>query len=112
MTAKRSLVAVLLMGGPLVAEAENPLSTRLPSPEINKDSWVMVEIWPDVSDITLSTYFLDFSYEKNRSLCEATKRVFDRDQEARSKGSGREISSYRLCMSVNDAVSQGYIRAR
>jgi len=70
----------------------------------------MVEIWPEVKDITLAAYFLDFSYEKNRNLCEATKRVFDRDQEAQSKTLGREMSSYRSCMSVNDAIAQKYIR--
>jgi len=92
--------------------AANPVPAKLPKPEVNNDSWLMVEIWPEVKDITLSAYFLDFSYEKNKNLCDVTKRVFDRDQEARRKGGGKPISSYRLCMSVNDAIAQGYIRAQ
>lgn len=72
----------------------------------------MIEMWPEVNDITLSAYFLDLSYEKNKNLCSATKRVFDRDQEAQSKSGGKPMSSYRLCMSVNDALAQGYIAAK
>ena len=112
MTGMKSLLAVLFVATPLATAAQNPVPTRLPNPEVNKDSWVMVEIWPDVKDITLAAYFLDFSYEKNRNLCEATKRVFDRDQEVRSKTRGKEMSSYRRCMSVGDAITQGYIRGR
>jgi len=112
MTGMKSAVAVLLLSLPLEVAAQNALSSRLPSPEVNKDSWVMVEIWPDVKDITLAAYFLDFSYEKNKNLCEAAKRVFDRDQEARSESLGREMSSYRRCMSVKDAVAQKYIREK
>ena len=31
-------------------------------------------------DITLAAYFLNLSYEKNKNLFNATKRVFDREQ--------------------------------
>jgi hypothetical protein len=31
-------------------------------------------------DITLAAYFLNLSYEKNKNLSNATKRVFDREQ--------------------------------
>ena len=92
--------------------AANQVPSKLTKPELNHQSWVMIEFWPDVKDITLSAYFLDSSYEKNKNLCDATKRVFDRDQEARSKGGGKPMSSYRLCMSVNDAIAQGYIAAQ
>jgi hypothetical protein len=72
----------------------------------------MIEIWPDVQAITLSAYFLDGSSEKNRNLCEATKRVFDRDQDQRSKTLKKTFSSYRFCMSLNSAVQEGYIDNR
>ena len=85
-------------------------SATLPEPELNDDSWVMIEIWPEVDDITLSAYFLDFSYGKNKTLCDATKHVFDRDAKRREEQLGKKFSSYRLCMSVNDAKAQGYIR--
>jgi len=88
------------------------ITIKLPTPELNADSWVLLEVWPDVGYITLSAYFLDFAYEKNKNLCEAAKRVFDRDQEARSKEQGKKFSSYRLCLSVNDAVSKGYIERK
>lgn len=94
--------------------ASNPTKATLPQPEVNKDSWVMIEIWPlaqDITYITFAAYFLDFSYEKNRNLCDAAKKVFDRDQEVQSKERGKPFTSYRLCMSVNDARSQGYIQS-
>ena len=94
---------------PLTAIAE-PVA-QLPEPELNADSWVMIEIWPDVRDITLSAYFLDFSDEKNRNLCEVTKRVFDRDSESRAKAAGKKFSSYRLCLSVGEARSRGYFQS-
>lgn len=103
---------VLSCFGLSVGWAANPAPPKLTKPEVNKDSWVMIEIWPEVKDITLSAYFLDFSYEKNKNLCDVTKRVFDRDQEARSKSGGKPMSSYRLCMSINDAIGQGYITAQ
>jgi hypothetical protein len=85
---------------------------RLPPPRLNQDTWIMIEIWPDVQAITLSAYFLDFSSEKNRNLCESTKRVFDRDQDLRSKTLKKAFSSYRLCMSLSDAIRQGYVDDR
>lgn len=110
MKGMKAFVVVLVVGFPLATAGQNPVPAKLPSPTVNKDSWVMVEIWPEVRDITLAAYFLDFSYEKNRNLCEATKIVFDRDQDARSKSSGKEMSSYRRCMSLHDAIAQSYIR--
>ena len=103
-------LSCLLLNSLPAAFGQDPAKATLPSPQVNKDSWVMIEIWPEVKDITLSAYFLDFAYGKNKNVCEATKRVFDRDQEARAKKEGRDYSSYRLCMSVNDAILQGYVR--
>jgi hypothetical protein len=88
------------------------VARKLPKPELNSDSWILIEVWPDVKDVTLSAYFLDFSHTKNKNLCEATKRVFDREQETRSKEQGKKFSSYRVCMSVSDATSQGYIESK
>jgi hypothetical protein len=51
----------------------------------------MIEVWPDVQSVTLSAYFLDFAYEKNRNRCHATKRVFDRDQEARARSESKKV---------------------
>jgi hypothetical protein len=85
---------------------------RLPPPRLGQDTWIMIEVWPDVQGITLSAYFLDISYEKNRNLCEATKRVFDRDQDHRSKALKKTFSSYRFCMSLNSAIQQGYVDNR
>jgi hypothetical protein len=90
--------------------AENPIAATLPRPELDNDSWVLVEIWPEVENITLSAYFLDFSYERNKNLCEATKRALDRDQGTQRKTTKKALSSYRLCMSVTDATAQRYIK--
>ena len=78
------------------------LNSKLPAPVIDRTSWVMIEIWPQVNDITLAAYFLDYSYKKNKNLCAATKSVFDREAKAGQ-------TSYRVCMSVSDAIAQGYI---
>ena len=59
----------------------------------------------------LSAYFLDFSNGRNRNLCEAAKRVFDREQESRAKAARTEFSSYRLCLSVDEARLRGYFRS-
>jgi hypothetical protein len=88
----------------------SPMAQQLPPPKVNADSWVMIEIWPDPKAITLAAYFLDSTYEKSRDLCEVTKRVFERDQAARGREIGRANTSYRLCLSVADARSAGYIR--
>jgi hypothetical protein len=109
MSAFRSLVLLLCLTLPL-SSAGADLISSLPPPEVNAESWVMIEIWPEVRDITLSAYFLDFSGARNRNLCEATKAVFDRDQDGRSRTKGRKGSSYRLCLSVADAVAKGLIR--
>lgn len=104
------LFFIALVAG--TARAENPMEAKIPYPEVNKDSWVMIELWPDVKDITFSSFFLDFSFEKNKNLCAVAKRIFDSEQEARSKKSGKKFSSQRLCLSVSEAVSQKYIRPK
>jgi hypothetical protein len=83
--------------------------TKLPAPRVDQNSWIMIEIWPEVQDITLATYFLDFSYEKNSNLCSETKRVFDSGAAAKEKLQKKKFSSYRVCMSLDDAVKQGYV---
>jgi hypothetical protein len=100
------LLCFLTDGVAIAAEAKY---SPLPYPRLDSSSWVMIEFWPDVSDITLSAYFLDFSYERNRNLCTAAKAIFDQDKKERSKTSKREFSSYRLCFSLNDAVQQGHV---
>jgi len=35
------------------AFAANPTVGRLPPPRLDQDTWVMIEIWPDVQAITL-----------------------------------------------------------
>lgn len=101
-------LGILLIGSPpsnAQFEDQKPTTAK---PRLNEESWVMFEIWPAVGDITLSAYFLDFSSEKNRNLCEAAKRVFDREQRDRSSETGKSYSSFRICMSVRDAAAQGY----
>jgi hypothetical protein len=94
------------------AYAANPTIRRLLPPRLDQNTWVMIEIWPEVNDITLSAYFMEGSSEKNRDLCDATKRVFDRDQDQRSKALKKTFSSYRFCMSLNSAIQQGYVDNR
>ena len=74
-----AIVGGMLMLGivsKLAASADLKLR-KLPAPRVDQNSWIMIEIWPEVQDITLAAYFLDFSYEKNSNLCSEAKRVFD-----------------------------------
>ena len=103
------LMSLLFFGSSIGFGADSKLD-RVPAPRVNQDSWVMIEVWPDVQSITLAAYFLDSSFERNKRLCEATKTVFDRDQEARSKAQKKKFSTYWLCMPVSDAIQQGYVQ--
>jgi hypothetical protein len=103
------LMSLLFFGSSIGSGADSKLD-RVPAPRVNQDSWVMIEVWPDVQSITLAAYFLDSSFERNKRLCEATKTVFDRDQEVRSKAQKKKFSTYWLCMSVSDAIQQGYVQ--
>lgn len=89
--------------------------TPVPEPEINQDTWVLIEVWPlpATPHISFSAYFLDRSYKRNRSLCEAAKRALDRDQEvALGRDSDEEHDSYRLCLPLARARAEGYVRSR
>ncbi len=110
MNFKPTTVLGLILVSLVSASSDAGVVAGLPEPELNASSWIMIEVWPAVSDVTLSAYFLDFSSEKNRSLCHATMRVFDRDQEARAKAANTKYSSYRLCLPVPEACSHGYFR--
>ena len=108
------IVAAMLMSGiaaKIAASADLKLS-KLPAPRVDQNSWIMIEIWPEVQDITLAAYFLDFSYEKNSNLCSEAKRVFDSEAAAKEKLQNKKFSSYRVCMSLDDAVKQGYVEGR
>ena len=108
------IVAVMLMlaiVSKLASSADLKLS-KLPAPRVDQNSWIMIEIWPEAQNITLAAYFLDFSYEKNRNLCSEAKRVFDSEAAAKEKLQKKKFSSYRVCMSLDDAVKQGYVEGR
>jgi hypothetical protein len=81
----------------------------VPYPAINADTWVLVEYWPTVSDITLWAFFSSSTSEKSRNLCEATKRSLDRDAAARATSTAVATSSWRKCLTVSDAVKSGYV---
>src|SRR5215468_7380107 len=85
---------------------------KLPAPRVDQNTWIMIEIWPEVQNITLAAYFLDFSYEKNSNLCSEAKRVFDSEAAAKEKLQNKKFSSYRVCMSLSDAVKEGYVEGR
>jgi hypothetical protein len=107
------VTAMVILGifSKLAISADLKLS-KLPAPKVDQNSWIMVEIWPEVQDITLAAYFLDVSYEKNSNLCSETKHVFDSGAAAKEKLQKKKFSSYRLCMSLSDAVKQGYVEGR
>ena len=94
---------------PLSASPQELKYGPLPFPEVNPDTWVLIEIWPTVGDITLSAYFMETLSQKNQNLCEAIKRSLDRDAEALAKAEGRKATSYRQCLTLRDAVRKGYV---
>jgi hypothetical protein len=98
---------VLFACGELQAQT---LMTDLPYPEAGADTWVLIEIWPEVNDITLSAYFMDFLSRKNENLCKSTKSALDRDADARAKEQNRKFTSYRQCLMLSDAIYKGYVK--
>jgi hypothetical protein len=106
--------AVLFLVGlfsPLAAHGTELKYGPLPYPEVNADTWVLIEIWPEVGDITLSAYFMDATSRKNQRLCEATIRSLDRDAAVLAKERKRESTSYWQCLTIRDAVRAGYVKA-
>ena len=104
------MLIISALANPLTAKAQMPKFNPLPYPVVNTDTWVLIEIWPDVGDITLSAYFMDFSSGKNQNLCEATKRSLDRDAVTLAKQQKREATSTRQCLTVLAATQAGYIK--
>src|SRR5262249_46609934 len=106
-------VGMIMIGivSKLAASADLKLS-KLPAPRVDQNSWIMIEVWPEAQDITLAAYFLDNTYEKNRNLCSEAKRVFDSGAAAKEKLQKKKFSSFRLCLSLDDAVKQGYVEGR
>lgn len=106
----RRVAAFLLSVPAFSASAAEQLNYGpLPFPEVNPDTWVLIEYWPTVKDITLSAYFMDFSSEKNRNLCGAAKKAIDRDAAAQAKQQGISATAYRKCYTLRDAIANGYI---
>jgi hypothetical protein len=91
------------------AAAEDLKYGPVPYPALNADTWVLVEYWPTVSDITLWAFFSSVTSEKSRNLCEATKRSLDRDASTRTTLAAGAASSWRKCLTVSDAVKSGYV---
>jgi hypothetical protein len=102
------LVASLILA-PSISNGQELAFGPLPYPVVSSDTWVLIEIWPEASDITLSAYFMDKPEGKNRNLCEATKRALDRDAAAFAKETQRQPTSFRQCMPLAEAIHKGYI---
>jgi len=108
---RRFLSWLFFAAAPLSLPAADLKYGPAPFPVVNADTWVLIEVWPAVHDITLSAYFLDATSRKNQNLCEATKRSLDREASARAKTEGRETTSWRECYTLRDAIKMGYVHA-
>ena len=107
-----SVVLVVVLASPLTTQRQELKYGPLLYPQVNAETWVLIEIWQAVHDITLSAYFMDFSSGKNKNLCEATKLSLDRDATTRAKEQKLASTSFRQCLTIDDAVKRGYIEAR
>lgn len=106
------LMAGLWIAAPWSASSDeiNPVGHRLPYPEVGVDTWVMIEVWLEISAITMSAYFMDFSYKKNMNLCNAVMRALDRNEEEIGDESRKQLTSYRLCMHIDEAITWRFIQ--
>lgn len=82
----------------------------LPFPEVDPDTWVLIEYWPTVKDITMHAYFMESRSEKNQNLCVAMKKVIDRDAAAIAKKQGTRATTWRKCFTLRDAIAEGYVK--
>jgi hypothetical protein len=76
---------------------------------VNADTWVLIELWPTVQDITLSAFFLNASSRKNENLCQAAKVSLDRDAKALAEERRITAAASRECYTLRDAIAKGYI---
>lgn len=112
---RKLILAAVLVAGAAVAQQswmDDWKWERIPEPVLDEDSWVMVEYWPDVQSVTLTAFFLDGNSEKNKSLCEATKRVFDREALCMAEKMNRTMTSHRTCRSVRNMRRLGLMPSK
>lgn len=107
LTAAAAVVSGFSVAADLILPRE--LLSRPQYPEVSDSGYVLIEVWPVVRHITLVVYFLDALDVRSQRLCEATKRSLDRNARALAREQNRTSTSYRLCMTIKDAVHLGYI---
>jgi hypothetical protein len=106
----RTVQANLALFAGLSAMAGEPLNYGpKPFPKVNPDTWVLIEYWPRVKDITLTAYFMESSSQRNSNLCAATKRALDRDAEHLATKEGTSPTAWRKCYTLRDAIREGYV---
>jgi hypothetical protein len=106
-----ALAGVLGFLFPILARGQELKYPSKPYPEIDSNSVVRIEIWPEVGDITFHAYFMDEPPGRAANLCLEAKRVFDRDSEARAKAMNQTRTSYRQCLTLPQALAKGYIKS-
>ena len=107
-----AVCSVMQAAEPIRLIYPNQLISKPAYPVVNDAGYVLLEIWPEVKDVTLSAFFFDELHEKSRNLCEALKTVLDRDAQTRSRDTGMKFTSYRRCMTVGDASRESWIHPK
>jgi hypothetical protein len=85
------------------------LISHPPYPALDESAYVLLEIWGGMKDITLNAYFLDGNAERNRNLCAATRLDL---MKAGGAEKGNKPTTYWLCLTLHDAISQGYVQGK
>jgi hypothetical protein len=81
----------------------------LPFPKVSTDTWVLIEIWPEAKDMTLSAYFIERTNARNQKLCDIAKSALDNEANRMAEARGTKPSAYKTCLTIRDAIKAGYV---
>ena len=91
-----------------LASAKDFVREREPYPQVNDESWVLVEIWPRIPNFHVVAYFLKETQFGRVQGCSSVKDAYDKERIA--GGGNRATQAELKCMAIADAIKAGYIK--